>query len=142
MSTTGIDPNAPWTPGPARSAAPPAVAPHPETITWCRFYIRTPAGEGLFHYQPLTITAPDGQSRLPTPHPPAVGDLITLFDQITQQGGGFRVVDRCWHHASYLSMNWPVMAALPVHGPSLDVIVEPADGLFADEAPTESEPAP
>jgi hypothetical protein len=112
---------------------------HPAALAVCHFYVRTPAGDGQFTYEPITLDSASGDGRLRTAHPPLPGDLILLSDSHSKKGGIFRVLERCWYHASYLSTYWPVLEPLPVEGPGMDIIVEPAEGLFRDEAPSADE---
>ncbi len=108
--------------------------PHPSAVVLCRFYVRSPAGDGQFRYESVEVGNRAGDGRLPTPHPPLPGDLVFLWDTTEKKGGQFRVIERAWSHASWGSVNWPHSETMPVHGPSLDIIVEAADGLFRDEA--------
>lgn len=98
----------------------------------CNFYVRTPAPAGGWRYEPFSIANPTGSS-LPLTHPPAIGDLIWLWDSQKQAGGHHRVIDRAWNHPAWGSMDWPHGDAAPRQGPILDLIVEPAVGLFVDE---------
>ncbi|CBG73110.1 hypothetical protein SCAB_60911 [Streptomyces scabiei 87.22] len=102
----------------------------------CSFYIRTPAGDGQFHYEPVNIGSPHADGKLHTPHPPAIGDLIHLWDTIKRRGGSYEVLARQWLHNSYGSANWPVLELQPTVGPLLELIVQRAEGAFRDQAPT------
>lgn len=101
----------------------------------CSFSIRTPAGDGQFHYERINLGSWHGDGKLHTPYPPQVGDLIHLWDTIKRKGGTYEVVARQWLHSSYGSTNWPVLEQQPTVGPLLDFIVQPAEGVFRDEAP-------
>ncbi|WP_435244935.1 hypothetical protein [Streptomyces tendae] len=70
-----------------------------------------------------------------TPYPPAVGDLIYLWDTGKREGGTYEVLARQWLHSSYGSTDWPAGEQRPLEGPLLDVVVQPAVGVFRDEAP-------
>lgn len=101
----------------------------------CRFHIRVQVtSDPTYRYEHVHMTTPDGSGTLITPHPPAVGDLIGLYDQIKKTGGTYRVIERCWGHSSFGSMNWPWTERLSTVGPSLDLIVVAAEGLFVNEA--------
>lgn len=108
-----------------------------------RFAVRYPAGDGRWRYEPVDIANPDGAGFSALEYPPAPGDLISLWDRslhargLPQPEGGpvFRVLDRWWSHSSWGSADWPYGEQVPRSGPLLDVIVEPADGLYRDEAP-------
>lgn len=102
----------------------------------CSFNIRTPAENGQFHYEPVNVSSPHHDGKMHTPYPPAVGDLIHLWDTIKKQGGTYEVISRQWLHSSYGSTNWPVLEQQPTVGPLLEMIVEPAEGVFRDQAPS------
>jgi hypothetical protein len=104
----------------------------------CQFYERVPV-EGGYRYEMFSINGPAGAGRLVTPYPPAIGDLITLWDVHERRGGSFRVADRAWHHSSYGSTNWPYGSPVSKEGPMLDIIVEAAEGPFVGEVPDEDE---
>ncbi|MFF4689851.1 hypothetical protein [Streptomyces sp. NPDC001307] len=70
-----------------------------------------------------------------TPYPPQVGDLVHLWDAIEQRGGMHEVLARQWLHSSYGLVNWPLLEKQPTVGPLLELIVEPAEGVFRDQAP-------
>lgn len=105
------------------------------TLPRCIFSVRYPAGDGRWWYQRMMIANPGGGS-IPM-EPPLIGDLISLWgDMRTQPEGGpvFRVIDRCWMHASWGSGTWPYGAAEPSEGPLMDIILEPAGGRpYVDE---------
>lgn len=107
----------------------------PEPLVRCQFYARTPAGAGQFRYERINVDDPDHPGFLMTPYPPAPGDLIYLADRDGQTHGTYTVVARSWGHTAYGSADWPQLTARPRSGPWLDIAVEPAPGLFADEAP-------
>jgi hypothetical protein len=114
---------------------------HPAALVICHFYVR--AGAGPFRYEPVNLGSRDGSGYLTTPHPPAVGDLISLYDTIKKAAVNGRVIERAWHHSSYGSANWPYLESLTTVGPALDVIVVPDAGPFRDEAeplPDEDDP--
>lgn len=98
----------------------------------CQFYVRTPV-EGGFRYDMISIDGPNGAGRMVTAYPPAVGDLISLWDALKRQGGTYRVLERAWMHSSYGSTDWPYAERTSKEGPLLDVIVEAAEGPFVDE---------
>ena len=113
--------------------------PHRATFAVCHFYIRTPAGDGLFNYDQVQISGSQHDAALRTTHPPLTGDLISLWDSYTQKGGQFRVIDRAWHHAAWGSTIWPYTEILPTDGPRVDIIIEAAEGPFSDAAPVPDE---
>jgi hypothetical protein len=105
-----------------------------------KFAVRYPAGEGRWHYETVMIRSWEGSVHTPMDCPPAIGDLIILYDtdrprrQLPPLKGGpvFRVVDRLWSHAMYGSVTWPYGKTEPSEGPLLDIIVEPSEGVYAD----------
>jgi hypothetical protein len=110
----------------------PAAAPLPRTS----FHERIPV-EGGYRYRKISINNRQGDTCLHTPHPPAVGDLIQLWDATERRGGMYQVVARQWLHSSYGSMDWPTGQSDSSVGPLLDIVVEAAEGVFRDEAPSE-----
>lgn len=117
----------------------PVITLHPASLAVCRFCVRTPAGDGQFTYEPVNLDSARFDGRLRTAHPPLPGDLIFLWDSIKREGGVFRVIERCWHHAGFGSTYWPVLEQFPAEGPGVDIIVEAAEGPFRDEAPNADE---
>lgn len=107
----------------------------------CSFYVRTPSEKhpGMFDYTPISLNNPRGDGDLHTYHPPAVGDTISLHDISGNARGKHRVIARDWMHASYGSTYWPLLDAVPTHGPALYVLVEPAEDFFRDQAPTDED---
>jgi hypothetical protein len=107
-----------------------------------KFSVRRPAPGGQWHYETLYFQSRQGNTILPLEYPPAVGDLIVLQLQPAPayQAGGpvFRVLERMWVHAMYGSPDWRYGEDGPRTGPLLDIIVEPAEGLYRDEAPEET----
>lgn len=108
---------------------------HPAAVARCSFYVRIPVTAGTFHYEQISLASSQLDTCLHTTHPPVPGDLIFLPDRRADYSGMFRVIERAWHHAGLGSAAWSRGEALPAEGPRLDVIVEPAAGLFRDEAP-------
>lgn len=104
----------------------------------CNFAVRRPAAGGGAHYEPLYFQTWHGNTFLPLTHPPVVGDLIVLQpDPSPAYETGdlfFRVIERMWTPTQYGSMSWKYGTPMPAEGPALDIIVEPADGLYQDEA--------
>lgn len=101
----------------------------------CSFYLRTAVGDGRYRYTRISIANQAGNGYIVTPTPPVVGDLIYLRDQIEGgPSGTFRVVERSWVHSSWGSHDWPYTEPQPLVGPMLDLIVEAAEGPFANEA--------
>ena len=98
----------------------------------CQFHVRTPA-DGGWYYDHVRIAGPESDGDLHTTYPPAVGDLIFLWDAFKRSGGRFRVVGRDWLHAGWGSTYWPYTERQSTVGPELQLIVEPADGLFVDQ---------
>lgn len=114
----------------------------------CAFYLRWPAREpGQFQYLNLDIESKGGYGRLPTPHPPAVGDLVNLLGRAFRTSasdpervnGTFRVVERAWMYPGYGSSDWPRGEARAKRGPLLDVFVEYAEGAFANQVDDDEE---
>jgi hypothetical protein len=101
----------------------------------CSFYIRPVADSGHYSYEPVSIGSPHHDGKMHTPYPPQVGDLVHLWDTIEQRGGMHEVLTRQRLHSSYGSANWPLLEKQPTVGPLLELIVEPAEGLFRDQAP-------
>lgn len=110
-----------------------------DTPPLCTFYDRTIAPDGLYHYQQIMISAPEGCGRRTMAHPPAIGDLIFLYDEIRKCGGQYRIIARDWSHPSYGSAGWPYGQAMPTIGPLLNMIVERAVGPFSDQSPITDE---
>jgi hypothetical protein len=114
----------------------------------CIFYARTPSPEpGKYRYARVYLDGWYGDGMLYTRTPPAVGDLIQLWDR-SEDGprGLFRVLERDWNHAMYGSSGWRRGQPAPTHGPLLTITVEEAaTGLFRDEYdsdPSEDEDDP
>lgn len=105
----------------------------------CQFYERIAVEGGGYRYESISINGPGGYGRFVTLHPPATGDLISLWDAVEKRGGVFRVVERAWHHPSFGSADWPYGERTSKEGPLLDIIVEPADGPFVDEVAREDD---
>lgn len=88
-----------------------------------------PAETAVYHYEPISFPGWHADGRWHTDHPPAVGDLVALPGHTRP----FRVVAMQWMPAAYGSPDWS-------HGPVpssdlwLTLIVEAAEGLYADEA--------
>lgn len=76
----------------------------------CGFYVRTPAGNGLYRYEAVAVPGFGGAGRMETYWPPTVGDLISLRDQRKEIAGGpvYRVIERAWHHSGYGLSGRPV----------------------------------
>jgi hypothetical protein len=105
----------------------------------CAFYERT-AVEGGYRYTSIHVQGPPGGGGyLHTDHPPVPGDLIHLWDSLTDQGGPYQVVARHWLHSSYGSPDWPYDLAASTEGPLVYIVVEPAEGVFRNEIPREEE---
>ena len=105
----------------------------------CDFSVRRPAPDNKWNYERLRFETWYGNTFLPLAYPPAVGDLIILQPdpEPAHETGGpiFRVVGRMWAHPQYGSMSWKYGTPTPESGPSLDIVVEPAEGLYLNEAP-------
>jgi hypothetical protein len=100
----------------------------------CNFYLRlTITDAPTYRYRAILISNPESGGIL-TIHPPAIGDLIGLWDQFRKEGGTYRVIERCWQHAGWGSISWPYTENRPIVGPALDVIVIPFEGPFVQEA--------
>lgn len=107
----------------------------------CHFYVREAVGD-QWRYDRVLVASPEGDSSLHTDTPPVVGDLIVLSDQSRKlEGwpGQCRVIERAWMYSSWGSTNWPYGEAQSRVGPTLDLIVERAEGPFVNEAPVEDE---
>lgn len=108
-----------------------------------RFAVRFPAGSGTWRYEHISVANPGGQDVIALEYPPAIGDLISVWDsdrarrQLPQPEGGpmYRVLDRWWTHSSWGSADWPYGEQMPRSGPLLEIILEPAEGLYRNEAP-------
>lgn len=109
-----------------------------ETVPHVSFSVRTPAGDGKWHFEGLMFAVwGTVGSRIPMEYPPSVGDQIILDPYPSSAGDQvcFRVVDRQWMHSSYGSGGWRYGEPMPHEGPWLDCIIEAAPGLYQDEAP-------
>ncbi len=101
----------------------------------CAFYLRTLVSEApTWRYTMIHLNGPRGDGKLRTKTPPAVNDLIHLWDELTNTGGTYVVRKRYWLHSSFGSWNWPVLEQRATTPPMLDVIVDMAESIFADEA--------
>ncbi|WP_280410560.1 hypothetical protein [Nocardia asiatica] len=102
----------------------------------CIFYARTSSPEpGKYRFARVYLNGRSGDGMLHTRTPPAVGDLIQLWDR-SEDGprGLFRVLERDWNHAMYGSSDWRHGRLAPTRGPLLTITVEEAtSGLFRDE---------
>jgi len=96
-----------------------------EGLARCSFFVRRSAADGWLYERGKMHGGPEGTLTIV---PPAVGDLIYVEDV-----GTCVVVTRSWTYASWGSMDWPYNAPTAIVPPLLDLIVEPADGPFADE---------
>jgi hypothetical protein len=92
----------------------------------CSFYNRTPA-EGGYRYDRIEVRGPRGDDKLHVPAAPLVGDRIFLTNDL------YVVLARQFAYASWGSHDWPLVELHALHGPLVDLIVEPASGLFVDE---------
>jgi hypothetical protein len=105
----------------------------------CSFYVRTVDLASSRHR--FTHLVPAGLSMsglVELEHPPVIGDLIYLRDTETETSGAYRVVDRAWSHAAYGSPAWPAAQARPTNGPWVDIVLEPALGVFTTELTDET----
>lgn len=93
--------------------------------TTCQLFERIPV-DGGHRYEHVDGNGEHGYD-LRLPEAPAVGDFVSL------PGGSFRVVARAWLPTHYGSTNWPYGKAEPEHLTMMSVILERAEGLFADE---------
>lgn len=105
----------------------------------CRFAVRYPAAEeGKWDFRTVWLSSWDSSGGLPTGQPPMAGDLVVLSadrgDPEVMGGPVFRVVERMWAYPEYGSAAWPRGTSRPASGPSLEIVVEPAAGLYRDEA--------
>lgn len=99
----------------------------------CSFAVRV-AVDGGYRYDRVSLGGYHGDGSLHTEHPPVAGDVIHLWS--ANEGdprGTFVVVARQWSHPSWGSFNWPHIETRPKVGPMLDVIVEPAEGVYRNE---------
>jgi hypothetical protein len=104
----------------------------------CRFYVRTVLSEGpppTARYDAINVRGWHDDGCVHTQHPPTVGDLVYLIDDITKTDGTYRVLERAWSHPNYGSAYWLPGTPTPKRGPSVDYIVERAEGLFRHEVP-------
>lgn len=96
----------------------------------CVFRLRVQVTDvPTYRYDHVDVRGPEGNGELSMVHPPLIGDLVLL-----PPVGTVRVVDRCWSESSYGSTYWPYLSPHPTVGPRLELIVEQAEGLYADEA--------
>lgn len=109
------------------------------TTVRCAFYVRTPADQGQFRYERFWVANRQGDGAIWTAHPPQVSDLISLWDDTKKDGGVYQVIDRHWLHTSWGSVNWPYNEREPKTGPTLEIIVEPAEGIFHNQAPSQED---
>lgn len=102
----------------------------PYPMPRCTFYTRTPVGDGsACRYKTIRVSGWSGEGDVCTPHPPAVGDFVSL------SGSTYRVVERAWVFPVYGSAAWP-SGPTPLEGSWLQIMLETAEGLFRDEAPS------
>ena len=101
----------------------------------CRFSVRYPAAGGKWRFQRAHESSWDTGGAVVTDHPAAIGDLVLLTDPALDGGPVFRVVDRMIAYPQYGSWNWPAGRPQPERGPLIEVIAEPAAGLYINEAP-------
>lgn len=104
-------------------------------VPQCSFIARYPAGGGKWRYQRISPAVPAGAG-IPMALPPSPGDIIILYDSRDPQpeGGPFwRVIERMFTYPVYGSWAWPYGEAEPRTGPTVEMTVEPAGGLFRDE---------
>ncbi|GAB3211315.1 hypothetical protein [Nocardia tengchongensis] len=110
----------------------------------CWFYVRHPSTKhpGTYRYQRISLKNPMGANEggLLTMHPPAMGDTLFLADEFSGDAGQYRVIARGWSHNQYGSYNWPLGESYPKEPTTLQVLVEPAEGLFQDEEPDDEGP--
>lgn len=102
----------------------------------CNFHVRTPAegDPGKFWFETVAHRyTPSFGGGLDTPHVPSVGDLVHLYGETEATQGMFRVLDRAWMYVGFGSADWPHGQARPRSGPIVDIVVEPARGMFADQ---------
>lgn len=96
----------------------------------CTFYVRRLIESG-YRYSMVGLPGPGFHTHLP----PSVGDVIYL-----QGTGMVKVLGRQFLPASWGSQAWNRADESPPT--AVDIVVEPTEGLFADEAPlTEEEKA-
>ncbi|WP_280185480.1 MULTISPECIES: hypothetical protein [Nocardia] len=101
----------------------------------CIFYARTSSPEtGKYRFARVYLNGWAADGMLHTRTPPAVGDLIQLWDR-SEDGprGLFRVLERDWNYAMYGSPDWRHGQPAPTRGPLLTITVEATTGLFRDE---------
>lgn len=104
----------------------------------CQFYVRLPRENGQWRYESMCLSGWHGDMMLHTPFPPAAGDRILLGEPASARPepfhGVFEVLARQWMHSGYGSGDWPYGQPEPSSGPELMIIVQPADGIFVNEA--------
>lgn len=99
----------------------------------CRFVERSVALGG-FYYDQIYVKGPDGAGRLRVSHPPQTGDLVFLADALNDsRTGTYRVVARSWMHSTFGSFNWPYGKNRQQVPPEIELLVEKAEGWYADE---------
>lgn len=100
----------------------------------CHFYVRTVDLKSSRHrFKPLVPAGLGPSAVALLEPPPTIGDLIYLRDTGTDTSGAYRVVDRAWSYPAYGSRAWPPGQERPTGGAWLDVILEPALGVFTTE---------
>ncbi|MBF6188893.1 hypothetical protein IU443_13030 [Nocardia farcinica] len=109
----------------------------------CSFLVRTRAVDhpGKFFYRLLSVDGWHGDGLVRTPHPPAVGDTLWLFDRQLGGGASYRIVARDWRFPAYGSASWLTGEPEPERGPLLRCLVEQSPGLIVDEAPHDDDMA-
>lgn len=107
------------------------------TFARVTFSVRRPTPDNHWDYQRISPDSPYGSGFVPMNFPPVVGDLIILQDAHREVEGGpvFQVIGRQWAHSNYGSPSWPHNAPEPREGPLLNIVVEPAEGIFRNERP-------
>jgi hypothetical protein len=108
----------------------------------CFFYVREPATghPGKYRYTRTTLNGQNMNGAYRTAHPPVPGDLIDLADTVHRDlRGVYRVIGRHWFRNEFCSANWPATEELPTEPALLYLVVERAEGLFPDEAPSDED---
>lgn len=106
----------------------------------CAFYVRIQVtDEPSYRYVRVNHSSRRGDGNLRLDVPPAVGDIVFLYDKNAQVSGCFVVLTRSWQWSSYGSYNWPVDKDGSTVPPLLDLVCEQVEGPFRNDAPEPEE---
>lgn len=109
------------------------------SIMWpkVQYAVRYPVVGGGYIFDHAYLPGPGGSIGNYVEYPPAVGDLVALYENYDRRpldgGPVFRVVERAWTYPAYGSQGWPLGQQSPVEGPLLEIMTEPSDGMYRGE---------